>query len=396
MTKYPSIPVLLLAALLAAGVVLLTGSSAVGQEAADSDTPQQWAIPDYIDPFPYLQHVWVSPDGTEVFYDQIRELTGIEEQGSYWSYKSCMFKLDVESGDVMDVAEWVDRSVTLYYDVYRVDYSPDGKHLLVSLWARTKPTRTIFYIMDAKTKKVVGKMKEGGRGWACWLGDERIAVSSIVNANEYGAIRVHDLRGKQRNATTIRGRVLSASLDGTVLAVHGSKLNPSRACAPRYADMLAIDTTTGKVIASSKKLENQRGAWALISPGGDYVAFGRSCWTYRDDSARQYEVSVQPLNKDVPDKNLTILRKTPIIPVSVTDEGNTIVLTPAGAGGRTLTSLKIMNLDGMSRVIINYNACGAAIHGDTAYCIVDEDAPYIVAAKVDTEGDMLIDEKGFE
>jgi len=37
MTKYPSFPVLLLAALLAVGVLLLTDSSAVGQDAPESE-----------------------------------------------------------------------------------------------------------------------------------------------------------------------------------------------------------------------------------------------------------------------------------------------------------------------------------------------------------------------
>jgi len=390
----------LLGVVLLSAVLAISFAPARGQDAdADAqdpaqaeDEPQKWSLHDYEDPFPYLQSLRVSPDSRLIYYSQMRELTGVEDMGSYWSKKWCTFVLNTEDGTTRDAAAAIDRSLTAHYDVFDVLFSPDGKYQLVSLWQRTKPMRTLFLVLDAKTQKVIGKIPQPDRGWGCWFGNDKLAISRIID-NNYGYIYIFSPKGRQLAKTRYRGRVLTASTDGKVLAVMGRRHDPTSGVTHSNADVFAFSTETGEVLAYSKRLDRQRPAVAYISPEGKYVAFGRICWSYRD-RLTEYELVVAPLTDDVGKKKLRIMRERPILPLAVTDDGHCIVLTRAYGGN--MGAIKMLDLDGRSRVLVPFRGTGATIHKDKLYCLVAAGIPYITAFPLETEGEMTGSEDGIE
>ena len=89
---------------------------------------------------------------------------------------------------------------------------------------------------------------------------------------------------------------------------------------------------------------------------------------------------------------LKLFRRAPIFPRSITDDGDTLIVAQSAMGGQRFGAIKFMNKEGKSRTLVPYGACGAKIHDDKIYCLVNGAVPKITVEPVSLEGDMTDDE----
>ncbi|HDZ20030.1 hypothetical protein LCGC14_0095600 [marine sediment metagenome] len=361
-----------------------------GEEGEDGErTKDRWVLPSYVDPHPWLQYVRVSPNGKQVFYNQIRRLEGHEADQSWYSSRWCTYVLDTTSGMTDDAANTIDRKLTAHFDVYSIEYSPDNKLQLISLLRRTYPVRALFIVRNVKTGKIIAKIPQPERAWACWLGNKRLAVSRQID-KKFGFVYMYSPKGKKLGRTKFRGRVLAADAAGKILVMMAHKADMTRGVTHAKADVVVLRASDGKVLRSVRNARRQKPVTAAISPSAKYVAIGQMCWDY-NTVGTDHILNVMPVDPESEVKPLRISRRAPIMPISISDEGNTIILAE-NPGGRTFGSVKYMNIEGKSRVIVPYNASGAQVHGDEVFCLVDADVPFIVATPLETEGDLTGDE----
>ena len=345
----------------------------------------EWVLPTYEQSPHWLQHMWVSPDGRYVYYDQWRRLRGDEARRSYFSYGITTNVLDTETGIIADISNELRREIAAHNDVASVTFSPSGEYQLMTLWTRQYPETVTFIIREVETWEVTGVIRNGNAAWASWMGN-RIAVTRLVEG-KYGAIEVYNTRGRRTARTRIRGRVLASDDEGEILVLLADKDDPGRAIDRRTADVVVINARESEVLASLPCAPRQRTNVAYVSPEGNYVAVGRICFDYMADDV-DYHLSV--LSTDPENgESLTIHRRNDaIMRIAVTDEGGTIILTCGDYSGRSFTSLKVMDLQANSRVIVPYRAAGAVMHGQEVFCIVDDQTPYIAVSVPEMEGDM--------
>lgn len=385
------LPLSLLVLMLALAVAV---RPAVGQDAEAETEVQEWDIGDYEDPYPYLQSIWVSPDGRFVFFDQLRDITGHEADQSWYSRKWCTFVLDTEEDVVDDAGNALAKKLTAHYDVWYVLYSPDQKYVLVGLGRRTYPVRATFLIKDAESGKTVGKISSPEWAMARWIGSKRIAVSQQIE-KKYGFVRIYSPKGKKLAQTKFRGVVTGSDAEGKILAMRANRSDMSLPTDYKNCDIAFVSAENGQILASAPRRERQRVVTGLVSPNGQYAVAGRICWSY-GDSLTEHEITVFDLSEEARDEDKTRLlklyRKSPIFPCSITDDGNVVVVAQSPMGGQRYGAVKLMNTEGKSRTLVPYNACGARLHDGRVYCIVDGAMPKIIAAPAVMEGDMTDDE----
>ena len=361
-----------------------------GEEGEDGErTKDRWVLPSYADPYPTLQYVWVSPNGKQVFYNQIRRLEGHEASQSWFSHSWCTYVLNTTTGMTDDAANTIDRKLTAHFDVFSIEYSPDNKLQLISLLRRTYPVRAMFIVRSVMTGKILARIPQPERAWACWLGNNRIAVSRQIE-KKFGFVYMYSPKGKKLGRTKFRGRVLAADAAGKTLVMMASKADMTHGVTHDKADVVVLRASDGKVLRSVPNARRQKPVAAAISPSAKYVAIGQMCWDY-GTTGTKHVLTVMPVDPESEVKPLRISRQAPIMPISITDEGNTIILAES-PGGRNFGSVKFMNIEGRSRVIVPYNACGAQVQGKEVFCLVDADVPFIVATPLETEGDLTGDE----
>ncbi|MHC4179999.1 MAG: WD40 repeat domain-containing protein, partial [Planctomycetota bacterium] len=335
-------------------------------EEANDDSPKQWPLVDYEDPGRFLQEVVVAPSGKEVYYNQYERLVGDEWARSYGTHRMSYHTLDTESGATYETREAFSKAINRHNDVVDIQFSPDGKYMLLTLMTKQYPAVITFIVRDAKTGKTVNKIANASWAYARWVG-KKIAITRLIDNTKFGFVTLYSAKSKKGKRTKYRGRVLAANVKGDRLVMMANTTKPTLATDHRESGIIVLNAATGEIIHRLRAQKLQRTTLAYMSPSGEYAVVGRICWDNVNYSTTAVYQTAIFSTKD-PDKSLVIRRTGRIMPVAVTDEGKAVVISSSSGYGAG--ALKLVDINGKSRTLIPFSATGATVHGKMAYCVV--------------------------
>ncbi|MHC4562626.1 MAG: WD40 repeat domain-containing protein [Planctomycetota bacterium] len=368
------------------GMLFVSVSPAWSQDAedtasdeADDNAAKQWRLRGYNKSGSFPLGVVVSPDGKKVYYGQ-----WAPADGQRWG--PMFHTLEIDSGDIQETKEALSDAARLRNSITNVSFSPDGKHMLLTLRMNKYPSSVTFLVRDLTTGKTASIHAPG---WASaeWVG-KKIAVTQHDSDGNFGYVRLYSTNGKKMARTKFRGRVLTANPMGTRLVLMADPTDPTRITDQRRAGIVVLNADTNEVIHRLKAEDHQLTAAAFMSRSGDYAAVGRD-W---GDDPRFNAFHLTLFTSEGPDTSLTIRRTSRITPVAVTDDGKTVIITcPSDARSG---ALKLMDTNGMSRTLVPSDVIGAAVRGKMLYYIAcnNKGAPVMKVIRLNSDAPFTDDE----